>query len=126
MTTTIDTAAAVASAFASLRREGFLARQRFLCCGGCAGARLANGVERMSAARRAKVAGAVFFTRQDAAAFEVGRPTVEVGRALAAALRANGLEVEWDGNELSCVVVLGERSRRQRRAAAASLDSAGL
>ena len=108
-------------AFRSLRKEGFIARQRFLCCGSCAGSAVATQVGEMPKARRDKVRGLVFYTRQDDGnAFDrrghftglylaygqihvhevgdVGLPTVEVGQALVKALEAQGLKVEWDGS----------------------------
>ena len=108
------------AAFATLRKQGFIARQHFLCCGTCAGAALATQVGKMPAAKRAKVKGAVFTTRQDRGArtlfikygriepencAAVGLPTVAIGEALATALKAQGLAVEWDGSPNSCVEV---------------------
>ncbi len=53
-------------AFALMRRDGFVARQNFLCCRNCAGTRIAYDLRAYSAEKRATCKGAVFYTRQDA------------------------------------------------------------
>ena len=110
------------AAFAALRKQGFIARQRFSCCSGCAGSELATYVGEMPAAKRAKVRGVVFYTRQDfankskflhikygpvdsAKVGKVGLPTVEVGQAVFEALRAAGLNPEWDGSPDKTIIV---------------------
>jgi hypothetical protein len=109
-------------AFKAMRRAGLIARQAFMCCGNCAGAELATRAGAMPAARRARVKGVAFYTRQDAArlaparageeagvfiaygpletqaAGRVGLATPEVGRLVEQACREAGLEVEWDGS----------------------------
>jgi hypothetical protein len=60
-------------AFLALRGSyGMIARQTFMCRGSCASAKIARDVEVMPAARRARVCGAVFYTRQAAEALAVG------------------------------------------------------
>lgn len=54
------------AAFALLRREGYVARQNFLCCRSCAGTRIAYDLRAYSPEKRAACKGAVFYTRQDA------------------------------------------------------------
>lgn len=108
------------TAFSSMRRQGLIARQNFSCCGSCAGYELATKVTEMPAARRAKVAGCAFYTRQTWGNFEgsrnpqgitinygqlgtqahgqVGLPTEAVGQVVAKCLEEAGLTVEWDGD----------------------------
>lgn len=119
--------ARVAEAFRALRKEGFIARANYLCCGGCASYALATDVGALPPARRAKVLGAVTYHRQATerskrggalhlayGQVEVdgvgtyGWPTVEVGRAVVAALRDAGLAPVWDGSPDSTIVVPGE------------------
>lgn len=106
-------------AFSSLRKQGFIARQRFMCCGSCASAELCNQVEKMSEKRRAKVKGVVFTTRQDrgrtlfikhgpletTGCGTIGLTEGEVGRLVYEALAHQGLQPKWDGNPRSCIEV---------------------
>lgn len=116
---------ALSRAFKLMRSHGLVARQRFMCCGSCAGARVADDVADMPEARRARVKGAAYFTRQDWSNLlderqdargvpnemwigygqvetkehgPVGLPDAEVGLAVAFALQAEGLTAEWDGD----------------------------
>jgi Domain of unknown function (DUF6891) len=58
-------------AFATMRsRYGLVARQNFLCCGNCAGTKIASDVSAMPGLKRSRVKGCVFYTRQDAAKME--------------------------------------------------------
>jgi hypothetical protein len=108
--------AKLTKAFRSLRRQGFIARQNFLCCQTCAGYEATQIAERMTLLGK-KVEGCVFYHQQDARQFnedgtlylaygdlkssklgKIGRLTKEVGEMVVAALRAEGLEPEWDGD----------------------------
>ena len=51
----------IGKAFAALRRQGYIARQNYLCCGTCAGAAIATDIKE----KRLKPRGAVFYTKQD-------------------------------------------------------------
>ena len=123
---------ALSRAFKTLRKHGFVARQNFSCCGGCASCEIAENVSEMPEKRRGKVRGAVFFTRQDwSRLFEgpswindpkvlwvaygqvdtqahgpIGLSTEEVGLALGMALQAEGLNVEWTGDANERVKVI--------------------
>jgi len=66
----MDTREQIKAAFSNLRKQGYIARSAFMCCGGCAGCAIALRVEEMPAEKRAKVRGAVFYTQQDAKAFD--------------------------------------------------------
>lgn len=123
------------AAFSSLRKEGFIAKQSFKCCGSCAGYDIATKVKEMTPAKRERVKGTVFYTRQDAAALrgderrwpyrggssklylaygqvsvhemgDFGLPTEVAGRKVVEALTAAGLEVEWNGSPDEKIVVV--------------------
>lgn len=100
------TATNITTAFANLRRQGFLARANFLCCQGCAW----SEVEKLGESRHA----AVFFTRQDAHDLrEKGRVYIafgstkasatdderaQIGQRAKAVLEAAGCVVVWSGS----------------------------
>jgi hypothetical protein len=122
---TMNTYEQIKTAFANLRKQGYIARRSFMCCSGCAGCAIANQVEAMPEAKRAKVRGAVFFTKQDAESFndhrrgnlmirygrvktqvgDFGDDTADVGKALCSALAAAGVAFDWDGDPDTCVEV---------------------
>jgi hypothetical protein len=119
------------NAFKSLRKAGFIARQNFTCCGNCAGHALAGDVKGMTPSKRERVKGAVFYTRQDGTSVRgsngrlrsphhiyigygpvsvsgmgtFGVSETEIAGAVVAALKAAGLEAEWDGDPASKVLV---------------------
>jgi hypothetical protein len=105
------------AAFKAMRKECFVVRQNFLCCGGCAASAIATQIEKSP--KRATIAGAVFFDRQDAAAWErsgklcirfsdvptsATLTTVAVGELAVKHLRAQGVPVEWDGSPANCII----------------------
>ena len=111
---TIDTNK-LTEAFAGLRKAGFIARQRFSCCSGCAGAEIAQDVAKMPEKSRQSIQGSVFYTRQGMSDREdscwinygpvevygvgtFGRPATEVGQAIVKQLTEVGLSYEWDGS----------------------------
>lgn len=110
----------ITAAFAALRKQGFIARQHFSCCSSCASYELCEKVSEMPAAKRAKVKGVVFTTRQDRGARTlyikhgplettkwgtIGLSEQEVGQHLFDALIAQGLDPQWDGNPRNCIEV---------------------
>lgn len=125
-------------AFKSLRAAGFVARQNFECCSGCAGCAIADDV----GAKGKWIPGCVFTTRQDmnaraldaldrdssrgvflkfgpvtAGSTVYGFDTQTVGRVVREACEAAGLEVEWDGRRWSCIEVrvpVAERASLRR------------
>lgn len=123
--------AAVTAAFKELRREGFAARQNFMCCGGCAGSAMPDDKPGVYYHRQADDRswhdghGWTKGQRVDYLCSTLhisygdvdGGDDREVGIKLYHALQRNGLHVEWDGNPANCVIVLPERD--VRRAAAA-------
>ena len=118
-------------AFKLLRKEGLIARQKFLCCNGCAGSQLAHDVTALIDAGRKPPKGAVFYSKQGGffdgppdsgwsrvtklyLSFgnvttekhgEIGLPTLEVGRLICKALDTVGLHYEWDETPESTIVV---------------------
>ena len=123
------------AAFRDLRKAGFIAKQNFSCCGSCAGYEIAAQVKEMSEAKRARVQGTVFYTKQDAARMrdsgrgwsyrpgsnklflaygpvsvhevgEFGVPVTESGYLIKAALEKQGLQVEWDGDPVKKIGVV--------------------
>lgn len=117
------------SAFHKLRRQGYIALQAHKCCSSCAGADLAARLEVASEAELERFAGAVFYHRQDAEHIKCGEmaPTrlhirygqvyvggvpygkerALIGADVASALKAQGLEVEWNGDPDLTIQVVG-------------------
>lgn len=107
--------ARLTAAFKAIRQGKIVARQNFSCCGGCACAELGDFIK-----DRPKYRGAVYFHRQDNDALKShgevylgfgARPdagddaVVAIGNEAVACLRANGLEVEWDGTPIQRILV---------------------
>lgn len=114
-------------AFKAMRQEGLIARQNYLCCRSCAGYDLGTRVSKMTDEERVAFKGAAFYTQQDGSGMherrfqglyigygqvgchghekDYGLPTVEVGHVVKRCLEAQGLEVEWDGDEASRIWV---------------------
>lgn len=114
------------TAFKAMRAVGLIARQNYLCCQSCAGYDVAERLTAMPAAKRAKVIGCAFYTRQDwdgvnqrhfkglyvaygpvetQAHGEVGLPTEAVGHLVHRCLEDAGLPVDWDGRPESRIFV---------------------
>ena len=108
----------LARAFAELRKNGFLARQNYLCCQNCAGCAMSNtATEKVDAgADKDSIKGCVFYHRQDADNRDAGQDfylaygpmdTVkygiiglsneEVGKIVVDTLTKHGVETVWDG-----------------------------
>jgi len=93
-TTTIDTVRdAIKTAFKALRRKGYFCRSNFTCCQSCGFAAVPEG-------RGDKV---VFYHRQDVDDIEHEGGCFLAwagnGHEIVAAMKATGLDVEWDGSE---------------------------
>lgn len=101
------------SAFRSLGKQHYVARQRYACCRSCAWAEADYVLKGMSAEKRSAYRGHVYTTEQGyqtpgrcmiyygqgcAEGEEYGLPTVEIGQAAAEALRKAGLIVNWNGD----------------------------
>ena len=126
-------------AFRALRSAGFVARQNFQCCSGCASCEIAGDV----AAKGKWIPGCVFTTKQDMSAESLrlidrargehgiwlkfgpveadgvvyGFDTITVGRVIVEACEAVGLEVAWDGTAATCInvkVPVAERATLRR------------
>lgn len=129
-----ETKTRLTAAFRSLRKNnGILAKQNFMCCGGCAGYALAQRITEENAAKPGRWNGSVFYHVQDNDGLieqgevyirfghadgckdssnvikGVDRPndTTAIGHCAKAALEEVGLEVEWNGSENSCLLVKG-------------------
>lgn len=115
--------------FRALRKQGFIARQNFMCCGNCAGSQIASDITEMldKGKDRGKILGCVFYHRQDAERFrqgddlylafgsvdtqkygEVGLPTSYVGNMVCYELAKAGIGFEWDGNPWTRILVKAE------------------
>lgn len=102
-------------AFAALRKQGFIAKQNFWCCGSCGG----SDAHRIAIEDNAK--GYVFYHKQDRdGAKETGSLFIrfgsanatdsiqadkDVGTELVAALKEAGLDVEWSGDPQTAVLI---------------------
>lgn len=116
----IDLAAGKAllnKAFADLRKQGFLARQNFMCCGGCASSALGQIVRE----KPGKYLGVLYYHSQDAERLKtigeicLGHSPVDdaapdwahllVPHAAKNTLLRYGLLVEWDGTAEQKLIV---------------------
>lgn len=114
----------ISKAFAALRKQGFIARQSFQCCSGCAGNQIGNEFDAMAPDQRAQILGSVFYHKQDkesftrtgklhirfgqietAKDFRTRLSTRKVGQKVVEALKAEGLDVQWDGSPSATIVV---------------------
>jgi len=118
----------VARAFEQLRVAGFIARERFLCCAGCALSALTAELKKMPTKERAKVRGVVFYHEQDDEAWQRNGRRINlyvrfteaetddtkqtdaawlaVGYEVFMALKDAGLRVVWDRKTTSCIEVV--------------------
>ena len=113
--------------FKAARHAGYIARQNFGCCGGCAAGEIATVFTKMPGNRRIKVQGAVYYNRQSAASMwdnslvmlafgqiegddglNTSKSTADVGLELVKLAQAEGLTVVWNGDEQSCIEVYFE------------------
>ncbi len=124
-------------AFRTLGAAGIVAREDFSCCQNCGTTEIADGVSDAAPAR-----GYVFYHQQDAEGAARGgslwlaygrfdrprddRGTVEIGEEVVAALRAEGLHVDWEGAAGQRIHVRFAWARRRHgRLAAYVTDPAG-
>ncbi|GIE36976.1 hypothetical protein Ait01nite_100210 [Actinoplanes italicus] len=119
-------------AFRALDRAGIIAREDFACCQNC-------GVDEIGAEAPADdpARGYVFYHEQDAAgAAEGGNlwlaygligqpPSVEIGREIASAVRAEGLRVDWDESPDQRISVRMRWARRRHGRMAACPSGPG-
>ena len=97
------------SAFAALERAGVVSRQDFSCCGNCGLGEIRDEMDR-AAQSGTPVRGYVFYHKQDTEAAVEGNclylsygavqqgeaAAVEIGREIAASLKQQGLQVNWN------------------------------
>lgn len=120
-------------AFAALEQRGIVCRQNFTCCGTCGHAEIGDEMESVRE-DGTLVRGYAFYHMQDTeravegagvylayGATEEGTPAaVRIGHEICDALRAEGLEVDWDGTlERRIGVSLDWKRRRGPRCARA-------
>lgn len=120
--------------FKMLRQQGFTARQRFMCCSGCAGSAIATEFgEKAKTNPSLDTKGFVFFHAQDVITAEDmrrydhpsmmlrfspieyhdengrtqtwGLPAKEIGDAVVEALKACNIAFEWNGDPDTCIEV---------------------
>ena len=132
--------------FKRLRSIGLDARQRFMCCGSCAGAAIANEYrEKLLKNPAFSSKGFVYFHAQDAEregtvslrygpveatgdGFDfngpavkplatVGLPAKEVGQLVVEALKAEGMAYEWDGDPNRVIYVFPFGKKAARKSA---------
>ena len=117
----VDVRRRVQVAFGELRKVGFLTKTNFSCCMTCAVAELSEIAEKRHRNR------AVYWHQQDETHFkktgvlflrycylpppgiegDTKRLETEIGQQVAAALRKQGLEVDWNGNPSVTIQVTG-------------------
>lgn len=91
--------------FRNLRKNGYLARQNFMCCQGCGWAKLEEdyGEERTKKA--------VFYHRQDKEELDNGEPFfvcwVGDGHEIVKVLNDSGVTTDWDGDEGRRILLTG-------------------
>jgi len=115
----------IAVAFRSLRKQGFVARQNFCCCQGCALSKLlqeAHGAEDAPT-------GYCFFTKQDRKRLDAeGRVLLafgifpsekksstagEVGKLIVATCETAGCAVDWSGSTSEKILVWRDENTRR-------------
>jgi hypothetical protein len=115
--------------FASLESQGIVCREDFTCCMTCGFAEIQDEVEEARAAGK-KVRGITFFHQQDTESavegggvylaydsVEEGLSQEEVGKMIAAAIKAGGLSTQWDGDTRRRIDVALDWRRRWPHAA---------
>ncbi|GAA2630188.1 DUF6891 domain-containing protein [Paractinoplanes durhamensis] len=115
------------AAFRALDESRIVAREDFACCQNCGVTAIRDEVLAGSRAR-----GYVFYHEQDAERAVLGGglwlafgPSAQIGEEIVAALRAEGLHVEWDGSPQQRIDVrLRWARRRHGRLAAFPADEA--
>lgn len=92
-------------AFRVLRKQGYAAKQNYWCCQSCGWAAIDADYSSKDAAK------AVFYHKQDAADIisrgEVFLAWRGIGGEIVTILRNQGLDVEWDGEENTRILVKG-------------------
>jgi hypothetical protein len=117
------------AAFADLERAGIVCRHDFACCGTCAAAEIWGEIE-AERARGREVIGCAHYHHQDTERAIEGyglylsycsvlrgdRPSVDIGRKIARAMRSHGLKVTWNGSVSNGIHVALDWKRRSARA----------
>jgi hypothetical protein len=99
------------AAFEQLEIDGIVCRHNFSCCGTCAAGEIWTEIESERNKGR-EIIGCAHYNSQDTESAVEGyglhlsygsvlrgeRPSVDIGHQIAAAMRARGLKVTWDGS----------------------------
>lgn len=114
----------ILTAFKSLRKSGFTARANYMCCSSCATSGLANDLTKRG--KDPDTADVVYWHKQDDTAFTHGRYGYPMRTSaerqklhtnlyirfsgprpqmIVDALKAEGLNVEWNGDPDVCIMV---------------------
>lgn len=119
----------LSKAFRHMRKLGFIARQNFSCCSGCAGSQIATELEQMSAEQAIKVVGVCYYHKQDADDRDAGRDfyisfgqvecasgrgtylsPLTVGELVCHCLRIAGVKFEWEIDPKTRIKIFAEQS----------------
>lgn len=99
--------ARLTEAFKALRKQGYVTRQSYLCCGSCAASAIGTKFDEQNVPEDARKA--VYFSRQGGDHL-MGTASVHIswngnGQEIVDACKAAGLGVNWDGDDWHCVEV---------------------
>ena len=114
------------ASFTQLEADGILARQDFSCCQNCGHGEIWDLVQSANADDRS-VRGYTFYHHQDTesaveggglclaygSVIEGDEALARIGHEIVAALRSNGLQVNWDGTTKKRIVVTVDWKRRR-------------
>jgi hypothetical protein len=116
--------------FRLFRKQGFVAKQNYMCCGSCASAQIAADLKDWDQAKKDACLGAIFYTRQDAkrsdlylsygpieissediARQAIAGPAWSIGHIIINALREVGLTHKWNGDAGVRILILGNETQ---------------
>lgn len=121
-------------AFSLLRKQKMIARQNFSCCGTCGSYEISVMGDEKGKKTGIYPAGYVFYHRQDTDTLKRNGvvylrygnfsnrndktrkgslETAEVGKLIVEAMKAVGLETEWDGDTGHCILVYVEGVKKE-------------
>lgn len=107
----VDAREGIRRAFGKLRKAGWTARMSFMCCQGCGCAALAEAPYNLKEGDNH-----VFYHKQDAERLAKDNGTWMTwggdGKQIVAALRAEGLRVQWNGTEAERIYATGNKFER--------------
>lgn len=114
----------ITTLFKKLRKQGFVAKQNFSCCGNCAGYAIATQVSAAIDAGKKTPLGVITYHKQATESWkrtgelylsygvigtekhgDIGLPTERVGKRICAELQALGIPYEWNGDPMEKIVI---------------------